>query len=758
MTKYRTDEPPQDIMEIAAAYGIPSKFSAKVRREADKLPQEVTEEILNKCIVPDNDLGNPESNTGNTSAEKENSGDEGNRKKTSKTQKDIQAARLDLRALPTVTIDGEDTKDFDDAISLVRCDTLPDRTGSGKTSHGGPFWQLGVHIADVAEYVTEGSALDKEALRRGTSFYPAGRVIPMLPAALSNGICALCAGTDRLALSCLMTIDSKGTVLDYQIAESVIHVDARLTYGGVERLLESGDESEIAQSLSTQGYRGIKKRTKKLAVMLRRCARIAGSLREKRIRRGCLGFDLPEAKIELDETGWPVSIKASGSSVSTELIEDFMILANETVARHCCLNKIPCVYRVHEAPEKNKINELRIILRRCGYQLKPRGGQVEPKEIAAVLSQLQGDPMEEALSRITLRCMQRAVYETSCGGHFGLALTYYCHFTSPIRRYPDLLVHRSLKDWLHGRMTPERKKQLRAVLPDMARQSSDREQKAMEAEREAAKLKKTQYMLSHIGEVYTGVISGVTDFGLFVELPNTVEGMIYIGDLPGDYYYYGESQYVLVGERTGKRYALGDEITVVVKNANPARRHIDFEIYDDAYDAVPGVSADDPADADHGRGMTGSRGDDADHGRSMTGGRGTDADHGCGKTGGRGVNADHGRGKTGGRGDDADHGRGITGAKGDDSDQRHGSSGGRGTDADQRRGKTGGRGVDADQRNERFGGKTADEEEERSMRHGGRARQEKKRARTKMDRTGRVHKRAYAHKRAGGRAKRGKTR
>ena len=710
MTKYRTDEPPQDIMEIAAAYGIPSKFSAKVRREADKLPQEVTEEILNKCIVLEN-------SSGNTSAEKENSGDEENRKKASKTQKDIQAARLDLRALPTVTIDGEDTKDFDDAISLVRCDTLPDRTGSGttthvgplpdrngsgKTTHGGPYWQLGVHIADVAEYVTEGSALDKEALRRGTSFYPAGRVIPMLPAALSNGICALCAGTDRLALSCLMTIDSTGTVLDYQIAESVIHVDARLTYGGVERLLESGDESEIEQSLGTQGYRGIKTRTKKLAVMLRRCARIARSLREKRIRRGCLGFDLPEAKIELDETGWPVSIKASGSSVSTELIEDFMILANETVARHCCLNKIPCVYRVHEAPEKNKINELRIILRRCGYQLKPRGGQVEPKEIAAVLSQLQGDPMEDALSRIILRCMQRAVYGTTCDGHFGLALTYYCHFTSPIRRYPDLLVHRSLKDWLHGRMTPERKKQLRAALPDMARQSSDREQKAMEAEREAAKLKKTQYMLSHIGEVYTGVISGVTDFGLFVELPNTVEGMIYIGDLPGDYYYYGESQYVLVGERTGKRYALGDEITVVVKNANPARRYIDFGIYDDVYDAVPGLFPGDPVDAEDGRSMTGARGADADQRH----------------------------GSSGGRTDDAEDGRSITGAKGDDSDQRHGISGGR----------------------------TDDAEDGRSMRHGGRARLDKKRARTKMDRTGRVHKRAYAHKRAGGHAKRGKKR
>ena len=521
-------------MDIAEEYGIYTRFSKGALKEAQSLPVSVTEEMISQA---------PGEGTG----------------------------RLDLRGLPTVTIDGADTKDYDDAVSLVAA---------------GDNWQVGVHIADVSEYVREGSALDQEALRRGTSFYPAGRVIPMLPAELSNGICSLNTGVDRLTVSCLMTMDREGNLLDYHLAESVIHVDARLTYDGVVRLLEEGDESEIAGSLSTQGYRGVKGRTHTIAVMLRRLGRIAAQLRRKREERGSLGFDFPESNIELDDKGRPVRISAARSNIATELIEELMILANETVAKHCCLNSIPCVYRVHAAPEPAKLNELRIVLRRYGYQLKPNKGTVEPRDIAEIIEKIEGTPEEAAVSRITLRSMQKACYAATCDGHFGLALEYYCHFTSPIRRYPDLLVHRCLKEWLRGRMTQERRIYLNAVLPEMAKTSSDREQRAMEAEREAAKLKKAQYMQSRIGETYEGVISGVTGFGLFVELPNTVEGMIYIGDLIDDDYYFDENRYILVGETTGRIFALGDPVTIVVSGADPAKRNVDFIVDYSQYHSV----------------------------------------------------------------------------------------------------------------------------------------------------------------------------
>ena len=510
-------DPGVDILSLVRSYGIPTEFPEEVTREAEKIPDSV-------------DAG-------------------------------AYKNRKDLRAIPTVTIDGDDTKDIDDAISLVR---------------EGDRLVLGVHIADVAEYVKEGSALDREVLNRGTSVYLADRVIPMLPRKLSNGICSLNAGEDRLALSCLMTIDESGDVAEYEIAESVIHVDARLSYNGVMRFFTEKDESEIAASLAWQGYKGVKGRTQVIARMLRRMKKLASVLRAKREKRGCVDFDFPEAKVVLDENGKPVEIVLRERNDATDLIEDFMILANETVAKHCVFMEIPSVYRIHGEPVLDKMRELTTVLRGFGYKFHPGQGQIHPSQIRNLLQKMEGKPEETMLSMMVLRCMQKAQYATSCEGHFGLALSYYCHFTSPIRRYPDLLVHRSLKYWIHGELDEAAIDRLNQYLPGAAARSSETEQRAAEAERETIKLKKAQFMEDKVGETYTGVISGITSWGIYVELPNTVEGMIRISDLTDDFYEYDEKQYILVGERTGRRYMLGQKIRVTVEGADDVRRTIDF--------------------------------------------------------------------------------------------------------------------------------------------------------------------------------------
>ena len=438
-------DPGVDILSIVKGYEIPTEFPKEVTDEADRIPESV--DVRSEAIARQN--------------------------------------RTDYRDLPTVTIDGEDTKDIDDAISLVR---------------EGKKWKLGVHIADVAEYVKEGSALDKEAFNRGTSVYLADRVIPMLPRKLSNGICSLNAGEDRLAMSCVMTIDENGEVSEYEISESIIHVDARLSYNGVMRLFTENDDSEIAQSLSWQGYRGIKGRTKKLARMLLNMKKLAAQLRENREKRGSIDFDFPEAKIVLDETGRPVEISLRERTDATDLIEDFMLLANETVARHCVYLEIPSVYRVHEVPAVDKMKELSQLVRGFGYRFKPGQSDVHPSQIRHLLEKMKGRPEEAMLSRIVLRSMQKAQYATGCEGHFGLALKYYCHFTSPIRRYPDLLVHRSLKYWLRGEMDENAVDRLNLYLPGAAARSSAMEQRAAEVERETVKLKKAQYMEERIGD------------------------------------------------------------------------------------------------------------------------------------------------------------------------------------------------------------------------------------------------------------------
>ena len=532
-------DPGVDILSLVKSYDIPTEFPQEVMEEAGRLPDRV--------------------DAGSDAIRRQN--------------------RADLRDLPTVTIDGEDTKDIDDAISLVK---------EGKT------WKLGVHIADVAEYVTEGSALDREAHRRGTSVYLADRVIPMLPRKLSNGICSLNAGEDRLAMSCLMTIDESGEVTDYEIAESIIHVDARLSYNGVMRLYEEGDESEIAQSLSWQGYRGIKGRTHKIAGMLKKMKKLAALLKKKREERGSIDFDFPEAKITLDETGKPIDISLRERTAATDLIEDFMLLANETVARHCAYLEVPAVYRVHGVPAAEKMKELAQLVKGFGYIFKPGQSDVHPAQIRNLLQKMKGRPEEAMLTRVVLRSMQKAEYTTGCEGHFGLALQYYCHFTSPIRRYPDLLVHRSLKYQLRGEMDEGAVDRLNLYLPEAAARSSAMEQRAAEVERETVKLKKAQYMEEKTGETYTGTISGVTGWGIYVELPDTVEGMIRISDLTDDFYYYDEKKYILVGERTGKTYMLGQEMKIKVAGADCARRTIDFMPFEDTKAGREQISSDQP--------------------------------------------------------------------------------------------------------------------------------------------------------------------
>ena len=514
-------DPGVDILSIVKGYEIPTEFPKEVMGEADRIPESV--DVRLEAVARQN--------------------------------------RTDYRDLPTVTIDGEDTKDIDDAISLVR---------------EGKKWKLGVHIADVAEYVKEGSALDKEAFNRGTSVYLADRVIPMLPRKLSNGICSLNAGEDRLAMSCVMTIDENGEVSEYEISESIIHVDARLSYNGVMRLFTENDDSEIAQSLSWQGYRGIKGRTQKLARMLRNMKKLAAQLRANREKRGSIDFDFPEAKIVLDEMGRPVEISLRERTDATDLIEDFMLLANETVAKHCVYLEIPSVYRVHEVPAVDKMKELAQLVRGFGYRFKPGQSDVHPSQIRHLLEKMKGRPEEAMLSRIVLRSMQKAQYATGCEGHFGLALKYYCHFTSPIRRYPDLLVHRSLKYWLRGEMDADTADRLNLCLPGAAARSSAMEQRAAEVERETVKLKKAQYMEERVGENYTGTISGITGWGIYVELPDTVEGMIRISDLTDDFYAYDEKRYILVGERTGRTYMLGQTMKITVAGVDTARRTIDF--------------------------------------------------------------------------------------------------------------------------------------------------------------------------------------
>ncbi len=511
------NDPGVDIMSIVRGYELPVAFSTKIMNQVERVSQEVSEADT--------------------------------------------AGRRDLRDVVMVTIDGEDAKDLDDAVSVT---------------YDGERYHLGVHIADVTNYVQENSALDREALKRGTSVYLVDRVIPMLPHALSNGICSLNEGVDRLALSCLMTVDPDGEISDYEICESVIRVRKRMSYTVVKALLEDGSLTEQAEHAQYA----------ELLPMFREMEKLDAILREKRRKRGSVDFDFPECKIILDHEGHPVEIKPYERNVATDIIEDFMLAANETVAQHFYWMEMPFVYRVHVVPDAQRIQKLAAFINNFGYYMKAvgRAGQkisgeeVHPKEIQKLLAKIAGTPEEAMISRLALRSMKQAKYSTECTGHFGLACQYYCHFTSPIRRYPDLQIHRIIKEQLRGRLKEERIAHYREILPEVAKHSSETERRADEAERETDKLKKVEYMEERIGETFEGVISGITSYGLYVELPNTVEGLIHVSKLPGDYFYYDESTYEMVGQATGKSYKLGMPVKVCVEDCDRFNRTIDFSI------------------------------------------------------------------------------------------------------------------------------------------------------------------------------------
>ena len=458
--------------------------------------------------------------------------------------------REDLRDVVMVTIDGEDAKDLDDAVSLTKDEE---------------FYHLGVHIADVSNYVQYNSALDKEALKRGTSVYLADRVIPMLPKKLSNGICSLNAGEDRLALSCLMDIDKKGRVVSHRIVESVIHVKERMSYTDVKKILLQEDE-ELAKCYE------------ELLPMFFQMKELSELLRNRRKKRGAIDFDFPESKLVLDERGKVIDIYPYEQNIATRLIEDFMLAANETVAEEYCMLGLPFVYRTHENPDMEKMETVLEMVHQAGIKVKKGKETITPKEVQKILKELEGMECEPFFARLILRSMKQAKYTVEDTGHFGLAAKYYCHFTSPIRRYPDLQIHRIIKETLRGKMTEAKIQHYRGILEEVARQSSAMERRAEEVERETIKMKKAEYMKQHIGEAFEGTVSGVTEWGFYVELDNTVEGLVHVNSLTDDYYSFDKDRYCLVGDMTCRTYTLGQRVKVWVENADENTKTVDFKI------------------------------------------------------------------------------------------------------------------------------------------------------------------------------------
>lgn len=500
------NDPGTDILSIVKGYDLPLEFPEKVLNQAERVAKPVSE------------------------ADRQ--------------------GRQDLRDWQMVTIDGEDAKDLDDAVSIAR---------------EGDCYILGVHIADVTNYVQENSALDREAFKRGTSVYLVDRVIPMLPHTLSNGICSLNQGEDRLALSCIMKIDEKGRVVDHEIAETVIRVDQRMSYTSVKKILEDHDPKET-------------KKYQELVPMFEEMSRLSKILREHRRIRGSIDFDFPETKMILDEKGRPLELQPYERNVATRMIEDFMLLANETVAEDYYWQELPFVYRTHEAPDEEKIRTLATFINNFGYSMHVGANEVRPKEIQKLLAKVEGSPQEVMISRLALRSMKRAKYTPENSGHFGLAAAYYTHFTSPIRRYPDLQIHRIIKDNIRGRMQEEKIVHYDKILPEVTKHASEMERRAEEAERETVKLKKVEYMQQHLGEIFEGVISSITKWGMYVELPNTVEGLVHVANMRDDHYEYDENRYELIGAHTNKVYKLGQRIWIQVTGADRLLRTIDFEI------------------------------------------------------------------------------------------------------------------------------------------------------------------------------------
>ena len=530
------NDPGVDILSIVRAYGLPEEFPEDVMEEVSHAPEELSADYVAEEIGKN--------------------------------------GRVDLRDVPMVTIDGEDAKDLDDAVSV-----------SKETINGETIYHLGVHIADVSHYVKEGTPLDAEAYKRGTSVYLVDRVIPMLPHRLSNGICSLNAGCDRLAMSCLMDIDEKGIIVGHKICESVVRIDRRMTYTAVNAILEAKNGTEEPQRDAPE-----KEKSKEKAEFAKKCLEeyadfvpmfllldeTARVLRKKRMARGAVDFDFPECKIILDAKGRPVEIRPYERNAATILIEDCMLAANETVAEDYYWQQIPFLYRSHEKPDGEKIKRFGILINNFGYSIRLQNGELHPKEMQKLLEKAAGSPEEALLARLALRSMKQAKYTTECMGHFGLAANYYTHFTSPIRRYPDLQIHRIIKENLHGGLTKKRIAHYEKILPEVAIWTSSRERLADEAERETDKAKKVQFMERHIGEEFTGVISGISNYGFYVELPNTVEGMVRLANLDGDYYVFDEEHYELVGERTRKKFKLGQTVKIQVVSVDRYLKTIDF--------------------------------------------------------------------------------------------------------------------------------------------------------------------------------------
>lgn len=507
------DDAGVDILSIIRKYQLPESFPEDVLAEAEQTPEAISEEEIK--------------------------------------------GRRDLRERRMVTIDGEDAKDLDDAVSIERLENGHIR--------------LGVHIADVSYYVREGSALDREAYNRGTSVYLVDRVIPMLPPRLSNGICSLNPKVDRLAMTCDMEMNQEGHLVHHEIYPSVIRSDERMTYSDMKKILVDEDEELI-------------QRYQHLVADFRLMAHLAKTLRQRRFERGAIDFNFPEAKIKVDKQGKPTEIVKRPSSIAEQMIEEFMLAANETVSEHFHKAKVPFVYRIHEPPDTEKLQSFFEFITLFGYSAKGRTDKVKPRVLQQLLEEIGGKPEETVISTVMLRSMQQAKYSPESLGHFGLAAPFYSHFTSPIRRYPDLIIHRIIREVLigKGRLLPERNRELEGWLPEATKHASERERLAIDAERETDDLKKAEFMQDKVGETYEGIISSVTSFGVFVELENTIEGLVHVSYMTDDYYQYHEQTYSLIGERTGKRYHIGDPVKVKVTGVNLDEHKVDFELVEEA--------------------------------------------------------------------------------------------------------------------------------------------------------------------------------
>jgi ribonuclease R len=495
-----------DILTIIKKYRLPEEFPEKVESFAAAIPEEIPEEEYKK--------------------------------------------RRDLRELRMVTIDGEDAKDLDDAVSIEKMEN-------------GNF-KLGVHIADVSHYVTENNPLDKEALSRATSVYLIDRVIPMLPKKLSNGICSLNPKVDRLTLSCFMEIDRSGKVLSHEIVESIIKTSERMTYTDVTKILRDKDEELISKyDYLYEDFKDMEE--------------LCNILNKKRLGRGAIDFDFDESKIILNAQGKPIDVKPYERAIANRIIEEFMLICNETIAEHMFWTRIPFVYRIHEEPNEEKLSHFYEFIHNLGYVVK-HTKEVYPRTLQEIIEKVKGKKEETVVSTLLLRSMMQARYSPEAVGHFGLAAKYYSHFTSPIRRYPDLMIHRIIKEFINGKIDDKRSEKLASIVEYASKQSSDMERLAQEAEREVDDLKKAEYMSDRIGEEFEGVISSVTGFGFFAELPNTIEGLVHISELDDDYYVFDERHLTLIGERTKKIYRLGDSVKVKVTKVDIDNREIYFQV------------------------------------------------------------------------------------------------------------------------------------------------------------------------------------